>query len=162
LEPFLRGAAPVGDEQADSKSTTGDPTHEADADQSPTSAAVDATARAEGIAISREDGEPVERVEGGESDETDPLAADAGVVIGDQVDGESVEPDEPAEVGAEPDQFRKVMRLLSNREFPVDRAEFAELTAGAYGMEDDHVARIIDHAVERGVIVDDAGTLRKD
>ncbi|MFC6827163.1 hypothetical protein [Halopelagius fulvigenes] len=61
----------------------------------------------------------------------------------------------------EPPQFRKVMRLLNNREFPVERAEVEELAAGAYDLDDDHVRDIIDYAVERGVLADDGGTLRK-
>ena len=51
------------------------------------------------------------------------------------------------------------MRLLNNREFPVDRAAVTELAAGAYEMEDDEVAAIIEYAVERGVLVEEAGRL---
>lgn len=66
-----------------------------------------------------------------------------------------------AAAGEEPPQFRKVMRLLNNREFPVERAEVEELAGGAYDLDDDHVRDIIDYAVERGVLADDGGTLRK-
>ncbi|EJN59987.1 hypothetical protein [Halogranum rubrum] len=148
LEPFLRGEA---DKQADAEAvaktaaTVENGSSRDDSDQSPTSAAVDSTARAEGIAIGRS-----EMADESDVDEAD----DEGVTLDD-------DDEQTNDVGDEPDQFRKVMRLLSNREFPVDRAEFAELTAGAYEMEDDHVARIIDHAVERGVLVDDDGTLNK-
>ncbi|MFB6091059.1 MAG: hypothetical protein ABEJ97_08375 [Halobellus sp.] len=63
--------------------------------------------------------------------------------------------------GAEPDQFRTVMRLLGNREFPVRRDEVVEVAASAYDLEDSHVDRILDHAVDRGVLEDDGGTLRR-
>lgn len=145
LEPFLRGET---SEQSDAEAVTETVESESspvESNQSPTSAAVDSAARAEGIAIGRAE----------MSDEPD-RDEDEGVTLGD--DTEQAASDD---VGEEPDQFRKVMRLLSNREFPVGRAEFAELTAGAYDMEDDHVARIIDHAVARGVLLDDGGTLRK-
>lgn len=160
LEPFLRNdARAVGNEQGDSDPVTESPTAEAveegETVQSPTSAAVDATARAEGISIGRTGDSSA--TENGGSDESAPLAADEGVVSEESDDGE----DNASDVGDEPDQFRKVMRLLSNREFPVDRAEFAELTAGAYELDDEHVSRIIDHAVDRGVIVDEKGTLKK-
>lgn len=165
LEPFLDRDGAVADEQVDGEHVTDaestEPTDDGDI-QRPTTAAVDANARAEGIAIGRADESDdtgnAESAESGERDDvdTDPLAADDGV------DEETAEADETADVGDEPDQFRKVMRLLSNREFPVDRAEFAELTAGAYELEDAHVTRIIDHAVDRGVVVDDAGTLRRE
>ncbi|SFL39048.1 hypothetical protein SAMN04487950_3598 [Halogranum rubrum] len=151
LEPFLRGETSEQSDQSDAEAvaktaaTVENDSSRDDSDQSPTSAAVDSTARAEGIAIGRS-----EMADESDVDEAD----DEGVTLGDDAE-------QTNDVGDEPDQFRKVMRLLSNREFPVDRAEFAELTAGAYEMEDDHVARIIDHAVERGVLVDDDGTLRK-
>jgi hypothetical protein len=37
-----------------------------------------------------------------------------------------------------------------------------DLAASAYDLDEDHVHRIIDHAVDRGVIVDDGGMLRRD
>lgn len=165
LEPFLR-EGPVTTDQTDDESIVESATtasvREDETDHSPTSAAVDATARAEAISIGRADG--ADGADDAEANERDPLAADDGVVISEGNDEAHSEAaaDETPDVGEEPDQFRKVMRLLSNREFPVERAEFAELTAGAYEMEDDHVARIIDYAVGRGVIVDDAGTLKKE
>ena len=61
----------------------------------------------------------------------------------------------------EPEEFRTVMRLLGNREFPVPRAEVVELAAGAYDLEESHVERILDYAIERDLLTDDGGTLRK-
>jgi len=63
--------------------------------------------------------------------------------------------------GEEPEDFRTVMRLLGNREFPVERDEIAEIAGSAYQLDDAHVDRILDHAVDRGVLADDDGTLRK-
>ncbi|MEZ3116305.1 hypothetical protein RYH80_10335 [Halobaculum sp. MBLA0147] len=65
------------------------------------------------------------------------------------------------QVGEEPPQFRRVMRLLNNREFPVDRAEFADLATGAYGLDDGEVDRIVEYAVDRGVLAVDDGRLVK-
>ena len=62
---------------------------------------------------------------------------------------------------AEPAEFRTVMRLLGNREFPVERGSVVELAASAYDLDETHVNRILDHAVDRGVIADDGGTLRR-
>ena len=61
-----------------------------------------------------------------------------------------------------PDDFRTVMRLLGNREFPVERGAIVELAASAYELDEGHVHRILDYAVDRGVIADDGGTLRRD
>lgn len=180
LEPFLArlsgdesaGASAIDSEMGPSAGSEDADDADATSDEQPTrTAAVDGDARAEGIAIGRSGGavDDDDGTDPGDGDaataETDPLDADGVVVNGDS-DGEDVDADDAdgsksLSVEDEPDQFRKVMRLLSNREFPVERAEFAELTAGAYEMEDDHVARIIDHAVDRGVLVDDGGTLKK-
>ena len=81
-------------------------------------------------------------------------------------DGHAGDPDggDAAAAGRpdEPEEFRTVMRLLGNREFPVDRGAIVELAASAYDLDEQHVHRIIDHAVERGVITDDGRTLRRD
>ena len=61
----------------------------------------------------------------------------------------------------EPEEFRTVMRLLSNREFPVERDNIVELAASAYELDDTHVRQCLDYAVDRGVIDDDGGLLRR-
>ncbi|WP_168191213.1 hypothetical protein [Haloprofundus sp. MHR1] len=62
----------------------------------------------------------------------------------------------------EPAEFRTVMRLLSNREFPVDRAEIESLASGAYELDDSQVRDILDHAVDRGVLAERNGQLHRD
>ncbi|WP_311170500.1 hypothetical protein [Halobellus ordinarius] len=59
-----------------------------------------------------------------------------------------------------PEDFRTVMRLLGNRESPVDRAEIVELAESAYELEEAHIDRILAYAVDRDLIVDDGTTLR--
>lgn len=86
-------------------------------------------------------------------------AADAGEREGTDDGGESAS--DASATDEEPPQFRKVMRLLNNRQFPVERTEVEELAAGAYDLENDHVRDIIDYAVERGVLADDDGTLKR-
>ena len=61
----------------------------------------------------------------------------------------------------EPEEFRTVMRLLGNREFPVERDAIVELAASAYELDDAHVRQCLDYAVDRGVIEDDDGLLRR-
>jgi hypothetical protein len=73
----------------------------------------------------------------------------------------ATEPAATEATSGEPPQFRKVMRLLNNREFPVDRSQVEALAANAYDLEDERVRDIIDYAVERGVLADDGGTLRR-
>jgi hypothetical protein len=102
---------------------------------------------------------------GGVPDEPTEPATDARGSQG-APDGHADDPDgsEAAAAGRpdEPEEFRTVMRLLGNREFPVDRGAIVELATNAYELDEQHVHRIIDHAVDRGVIADDGGTLRRD
>ena len=52
----------------------------------------------------------------------------------------------------EPPQFRKVVRLLNNRSFPVERADFVELAANAYDLDESTVAESLAYAVDRDVL----------
>ncbi len=60
-----------------------------------------------------------------------------------------------------PESYRKVLRLLQNREFPVDRAEFETVAANAYELSPGEVGAALDAAVDRGLIDDEAGTLHR-
>ncbi|RDZ53994.1 hypothetical protein DEQ92_08840 [Haloferax sp. Atlit-6N] len=115
-----------------------------------------------------DDGDTETETETEESDgaarETDETADEAEATDG---EAESDADDETETSGGSPDRseeppkFRKVIRILQNREFPVERAEVEALASGAYDLEDDEVADIFDYAVERGLLVDDSGTLRR-
>jgi hypothetical protein len=105
----------------------------------------------------------------GEHEESAPSMPDA--VSNGTADAEAPSPSEPSAAperastssttDEEPEEFRTVMRLLGNREFPVSRAEIVELAAGAYDLEESHVEQILEYAVDRDLLVDDSGTLRK-
>ncbi|MFC7141857.1 hypothetical protein ACFQMA_18730 [Halosimplex aquaticum] len=53
----------------------------------------------------------------------------------------------------------KVMRLLENREFPVDRDEFVTVAANAYQVSRDDCDKVIDLAVEHGLLREESGQL---
>jgi len=59
------------------------------------------------------------------------------------------------------DTYNPVIRLLQNREFPVNRSEFSELASSAYDIPADECARVIDYAIHRGELVEDRGMLKK-
>lgn len=59
-----------------------------------------------------------------------------------------------------PKAYRKVLRLLQNREFPMARADVETLAAGAYDLEDHEAEAIIDHAVEQGDLVGEGRNVR--
>ncbi|MFB6307851.1 MAG: hypothetical protein ABEH35_00835 [Haloarculaceae archaeon] len=54
-------------------------------------------------------------------------------------------------------EYNKVMRLLQNREFPVDRAEIREVAVNAYDLSQPEFDAVIEAAVERGLIAEDDG-----
>jgi hypothetical protein len=56
-------------------------------------------------------------------------------------------------------EYNKVMRLLQNREFPVERAEIETVAANAYGLSQSECAEVIDLAVDRGLIDEDGANL---
>ena len=102
---------------------------------------------------------------GPEPDTTDAVdaadaAADADAADDPAGDGPADSADD-ADAAEEPPNFRKVMRFLNNREFPVDRAEVAEFAAGAYDLEDREVRDIFDYAIERGILDEENGMLVK-
>ena len=56
-------------------------------------------------------------------------------------------------------EYNKVMRLLKNREMPVDRAEIREVAINAYDLEGEQFDAIIDAAVDRDLIGQTNGQL---
>lgn len=96
------------------------------------------------------------------------VEAAGGATDGDDGDGggESAGPSDPAASTAHrrterPDGYRKVLRLLSNRDLPIDRADFESLASSAYGMELRECRAVIDHAIGEGILVDEDGRLRR-
>lgn len=53
-----------------------------------------------------------------------------------------------------PPGYGSVMRLLENREFPVERESVEALASGAYDLEGEQAAAIIDHAIEEGKLTE--------
>jgi len=54
-------------------------------------------------------------------------------------------------------EYNKVMRLLQNREFPVDRLEIREVATSAYRIDPEEFDAVIDAAIERGLIAEEDG-----
>lgn len=70
-------------------------------------------------------------------------------------DGSTDSDDEPDV----PDEYYKVLRLLQNREFPMERAELTTLVTAAYDVSEPQCERVLEAAIERGVLVEDGSTL---
>ncbi len=69
--------------------------------------------------------------------------------------------DETAETTISALEYNKVMRLLQNREFPVDRTEFEQVAANAYGVARSDCTEVIDLAIDRGLLAEDDDQLVK-
>ncbi len=59
-----------------------------------------------------------------------------------------------------PPAYRKVLRLLRNRELPMARTDVETLASGAYDLEDDEVEAVLDHAIAEGDLVEDGRQIR--
>jgi hypothetical protein len=58
-------------------------------------------------------------------------------------------------------EFNKVMRLLQNRKFPVEREEIEIIASNAYDLSRSDCAKVIDLAIDRGLIDEDGGNLER-
>jgi hypothetical protein len=73
-------------------------------------------------------------------------------------DGES---EGSGEVSISALEYNKVMRLLQNREFPVDRMEIEAVASNAYELSEAECAEVIDIAIDRGLLAEEGGELLK-
>jgi len=117
---------------------------------------------------------------GDDEDETDSAAASADDPLADDASGASDSSDDrsntkssdSADDGSDSDdsggdhrvsmsrlENTKVMRLLENREFPVDKAEFVTVAANAYQVSQSDCEKVIDLAVEHDLLREENGQL---
>ncbi len=94
-------------------------------------------------------------------------SADEGAEIDDSADEAGDPPHKPEDV---PDHgidrppaktYNQVVRLLQNREFPVDRSEFEQLAVAAYELGREEVEHVLDYAVASGALDEGEGELRR-
>lgn len=69
------------------------------------------------------------------------------------------EADTPERPAAE--TYNRIVRLLQNREFPVNRSEFETLASSAYEVSPAECEQVIDYAIYRGELVENRGMLEK-
>lgn len=60
-----------------------------------------------------------------------------------------------------PPSYRRAMRMLSNRPFPVDRSEAESMLANAYDLEREEVDAVLEHAASEGRLAVEDGQLRE-
>jgi hypothetical protein len=102
--------------------------------------------------------------EGADDDGDREATADSGAETDDTDGGATGAADDDAgtEAGGDPDvpeSYYKVLRLLQNREFPMERAELTTLVTAAYDVSEPQCERILETAIDRGVLVEDGSTL---
>lgn len=99
---------------------------------------------------------------GGEGIETEPRTGETSgerAAEADEVAAETAAADAPHQ--DRPAGYRKAMKLLENREFPLDRAEVEGLLGGAYEMNPEEVSAVLEAAVEHGRFVEEGGKLKR-
>jgi hypothetical protein len=98
-------------------------------------------------------------------------SSDSDVTIASQSQGDGGDASENVETGARepaeaeigsagestPPSYRRAMRMLSNREFPLPRSEVESMLAGAYDLERHELKAVLDHAVETGRLREEDG-----
>jgi len=89
-----------------------------------------------------------------DANDAGPAASDDTEAVGSDDAGDSDGADEDV-----PDGYYKVLRLLQNREFPMARADLMALVTGAYDISEPQCERILEVAIDRGVLVEDGSTL---
>lgn len=118
---------------------------------------------AEGTDGQDDTGDPTPEVEVTD-DETEASVADddAGTddaAAADADTGDATADDAGTDDADVPDGYYKVLRLLQNREFPMERADLTALVTGAYDVSEPQCERILETAIDRGVLVEDGSTL---
>ncbi|WP_435319102.1 hypothetical protein [Haloarchaeobius sp. TZWSO28] len=58
-----------------------------------------------------------------------------------------------------PRTYNKVMRLLQNRDFPIERTQIETVAAGAYDVDPDECRTIVDAAIEKGLVAQQGSKL---
>lgn len=58
-------------------------------------------------------------------------------------------------------EYNRVMRMLQNREFPVDRQEIVAVASSAYDLTEQECTKVIDLAVDRGLLNEHDGELHR-
>ncbi|WP_135304440.1 hypothetical protein [Haloarcula amylovorans] len=101
--------------------------------------------------------------EGEAADSAEPTAAETPPATGDSPSGANAQTGDDAERAGSDEgdndgasltrlEYNKVMRLVQNRQLPVEKAEIREVAVNAYDIEPGEFDAIIDAAVERGLI----------
>jgi hypothetical protein len=70
------------------------------------------------------------------------------------------EPSSRSQIDDRPDNYGKVLKLLRNREFPMDRAEVVTIATSAYQLDARNVQAVIDEAIDRGEFLEANGQLQ--
>lgn len=74
-------------------------------------------------------------------------------------DSTAVETESSTDSEDTPEGYRSVLRLLRNRDEPIDREAAVSLATNAYELEPGTVRQILDVAIERGALVEREGRL---
>ncbi|MFC4408648.1 hypothetical protein [Haloarchaeobius iranensis] len=86
---------------------------------------------------------------------TEPGTADAG----DGTAAASTPGGQQRTVNPSPQTYNKVVRLLQNRDFPIERSEIEDVAVGAYDVDDEECSAVIDAAIQKGLVAQEGSQL---
>ena len=154
-----------GTDAADGTDDDSTPSGEATTDDRDDDEPGDESPAADSVGSAAETGPDTDGPGGG----TEPPAAGESHTAGGTDDAATAGDAGDAQAGTDPDrevtktvsalEYNKVMRLLQNREFPVDRAEIETIATSAYDLSGSECAAVIDLAVDRGLVAERDGQL---
>ena len=161
LEPVVEatGGEPLPDED-----------HSADMDEAGIDAQVDPTEISDANETDEDhpfdDGSEWESAAAREEAKADGVETETAAEPAAESDAGPAAADDDAESGDDPEsddpeltrlEYSKVMRLLENRTFPVDKAEIREVAESAYDIDPGEFDAVVDAAVDRGLIGEENG-----
>ncbi|GAB7094478.1 hypothetical protein JCM30237_16310 [Halolamina litorea] len=76
-------------------------------------------------------------------------------------DGTAAVSDTPSDPKDTPPSYRRAMRMLSNRPFPMDRSEVESMLATAYDLEREEIDAVLERAEADGKLVAENGEIRE-
>jgi hypothetical protein len=96
-----------------------------------------------------------------EADDSDSAPAEHGVDPERSPGEDTKQRDGPDDTSEFPRESRRILRLLDNREFPVDRDDIVTVATNAYDVTREEAESVIDLLIERDELTEEDGTLHR-
>lgn len=162
MDPLIERAEAGAPQDTDgTQETDGSPAEQPSSEQSAPTADSTADEITMSPGGSRSDPTASDDAEADSSAPTDDAATNDSSATDSPANDSTAAPSPPASGDDTPPQYRRAMRMLSNRPFPIPRTEVESMLANAYDLEREEIEAVISHAVDEGRLVEENGELRE-